>query len=206
MKVRFTMSYGILTALLLSGCSGWEVTMSSDAPYKSAHELQKIAGETASRVLPVETANTLPVPQRDDGNLVILILYYRESGRPNHRVVKLPDHAMQLDPVTGKVLRFWACRPEQVGIETPLRPVEGAGIRPGMDWEEFFHKRERFLAISPEVWEAYRSSAAKSSAAATVAREYWQLFLEITKAEVAPFYVAAAPDFFRWLRQIAVDK
>jgi hypothetical protein len=32
--------------------------------------------------------------------------------------------------------------------------------------------------------------------------EYNSLFLHITKAEVAPFYVGAAPDFFGWLEQV----
>jgi hypothetical protein len=175
--------------------------------FKSAHELRNIAGAAARRVLPIEIADTLPVPHRTGDRLVILILFYRESGPPNRRVVELPNHAMHLDPITGKVLRFWACRPEDVGIETPLKPVEGATIPPGMTGGEFFQKRERFLSVSPQVWEAFDSGATKLDSATTaVIREYWRLFLEITKSEVAPFYVAAASDFFGWLRHVSADR
>jgi hypothetical protein len=180
--------------------------MAAADQFKSAQELRKEAGAVASGVLPDEVADTLPVPHRDGSGLIILILYYRESGPPNRRVVRPPDHAMHLDPVSGKVIRFWACRPEDLGIEKTVKPVEGAGIRPGMTSQEFFEKRERFLDISPQVWHAFASGSSQFDASTeTLLREYYRLFLEITKAEVAPFYAAAAPDFFGWLQRATRD-
>ncbi len=168
----------------------------------SAQEIQKLAGAVSSRALPDEIAETLPVVQKTRGGPVVLVLYYSETGRPNHRTVHLPDHAMQLDPYSGKVLRFWSCNPEDLGIESPLKPVAGAGIPNGMTSGDFFLKRQRFLEISPTVWEAFVSGTTDAQTAAVV-QEYWHLFLEITKSEVAPFYVSASPEFFKWVRRLA---
>ena len=178
--------------------------MYTGTQFMSAHELRTIAGSVARKVLPVEAAETLPVLRRDPKEgLVVLILYYREVGPPDKRVVKLPDHAIYLNPFTGKVLRFWAIEPEELGIEVPLRPVGGAGVSAEMPKMEFVEKRQRFLDISPAVWEAFVSEASNYPAnVLAMIRDYRSLFLQITKAEVAPYYVEAAPDFFRWLDQM----
>jgi hypothetical protein len=174
--------------------------------FKSAQDLRREAGAVSAGVLPDEAAETLPVLHREGGRLTILILYYRESGPPNRRVVRPPDHVMYLDPVSGKVIRFSACRPEDLGIERSMKPVAGAGIRPGMTSQEFYQKRERFLDISPQVWHAFASGSSQFEASTQgVLGEYYHLFLEITKAEVAPYYVAAAPDFFGWIQRVTRD-
>jgi hypothetical protein len=176
--------------------------MSAETKFKSAEELRVIAGKASGRAIPDELGDTYPIPHRTGNGLVILIMYYMEMGPPTKRVVHPPSHAMHLDPVSGKVLRFWACKPEELGIEPPLDPVAGAGIRPGMQWEELVQKRDRFLAISPQVWEAFAAGNTNPDPATKlIVQEYWKLFLELHKAEVAPFYLAAAPDFFGWLRQ-----
>ncbi|AUX35235.1 MULTISPECIES: hypothetical protein [Sorangium] len=175
--------------------------MSSTGPFQSAHELRQIAGKTSGAVLPDEDADTLPIPVKVDGAVVILIMYYRERGRPGQRVVAPPHYAMHLDGRTGRVLKFWAVVPEDLGINDPSAAVEGVGIPPGMSSDDFFQKRERLLAISPDVWAAYaRGAAPTDPAVRPLASEYWSLFSQITKREVAPFYLQASPDFFAWIR------
>jgi hypothetical protein len=195
----------VLVVMASGSCAPRGGAMSANNHFLSADELRKIAGATSGAVLPDEDADTLPVPHKDaDHGLVILVLYYRESGPPRQRTVKPPHHAMFLDPRSGKVLRFWACRPEDLGIEMPPKPVPGAGIPAGMTSEEFLTKRQRFLDISPAVWEAFASGATElPNNIRSLIEEYKSLFLQITKAEVAPFYVEAAPDFFGWLEQVA---
>lgn len=179
--------------------------MSANNHFVPARELQRIAGATSGAVLPDEDAETLPVSHKDAKyGLVILILYYRESGPPRQRVVTPPHHAMYLDPTSGKVLRFWACGPDELGIPIPPPPVPGAGIPSGMAHEEFISKRDRFLDVSPAVWEAFASGTAQfPPETKSLIVEYRSLFLRITKAEVAPFYVGAASDFFRWIDDVA---
>lgn len=174
------------------------------ATYLTAHELRDIAARTAAAVLPIETAVMLPVPIRAKSGLVVLVVYFRETGPRTRRVVEPPTHAMRIDPVTGKVLHFGATTPERLGIPRPAPKVAGAGIAPGMTGLEFAHKRDRLLDISRDVWTAYAAgSTAVDPATRALASEYADLFLHITKAEVASFYVGVAPDFFQWVRAVA---
>jgi hypothetical protein len=200
----FGLLFGVLASFIAGGCSRGGVVMYAANKFVSAHDLRNIAGSIARKVLPVEVAETLPVPRKDPKEgLVILILYYNEIGPPSRRIVKPPHHAMYLNPATGKVLRFWACDPEELGIETPLKPVLGAGIPAEMPKMEYVEKRQRFLDISPAVWEAFASGATQyPGEVRSMIHDYRSLFLHITKAEVAPFYVEAAPDFFHWLEQV----
>ena len=178
--------------------------MSEQIRFKSAHELREIQGATASAVLPVEVAYTLPFPKKTEAGIMVEVLFYNEKGPPGQRVVSLPHYAMHLDPKTGIILRFWAIRPEEMGIVEPLTPVPGAGIDPNLTSDEFFILRQRFLDISNVVWEAYASGKSEFEASAkAIIKEYETLFLRITKREVAPFYVASSPHFFNWLRTIS---
>lgn len=177
-----------------------EVEMSSHNEYVSAEEIRSTAGTAKSAVLPDEDAATLPIPLRHDHDLVILIMYYREKGLPGRRIVTPPHHAMTLDPTNGRIIRFWSCTPEELGIELPVRPLPGSGIDPRMDWKQYAVAQKRFLEISSTVWKLYASTHPPLDAAGLdIVREYRKLFLSITKQEVAPFYVGADRDFFSWL-------
>lgn len=177
--------------------------MTVPSQFLPAEEIQKHAGAAAASVLPDEDAETLPVPVREGGALVLLIMYFREKGRPGRRVVTPPHHAMHLDPATGKVLRFWATAPEDLGIELPTTPVPGAGVDPKMTSDAFVAKRRRLLELSPELWRAFAQGGSLDAATRALVQEYHALFLQITKKEVAPFYTGAAPDFFTWVRSAA---
>lgn len=167
-------------------------------------ELRELAAQVAAALLPVETAVMLPLPRKGDGGLEALIVYYQETGPRTNRTVHPPSHAMRLDAATGKLLHFGPTTPERLGIQRPLVPVPGARIDPAMTGMEFADKRARLLEISREVWLAFASGSAQVDATtADLVREYVDLFLQITKPEVAPFYLGAAKDFFAFLRAIA---
>jgi hypothetical protein len=178
--------------------------MSTPTHFIPAQEIRRIAGSTSGAVLPDEDADTFPIPVRADGGVVILVMYYKELGPPERRVVHPPHYAMYLDGETGKVLRFWAVTPDELGIRPPLPPVPGVGIDRTMSVEEHIRRRERFFDLSPDLWRAYAAGGTGvDPAVAAAAREYLDLFSTITKKEVAPFYVAASPAWFEWLRSVA---
>lgn len=177
--------------------------MAMTAPYLSAHEIREIAGKTAATQLPIETATMLPVPLKKAGGLEALVVYYTETGPRTNRTVHPPHYAMRLDAATGKVLHFGATTPERLGIPQPLVPVPGAHIDPKMTGLEYADARDRLLDISRDVWTAFEAGSTSPDAQTTaLAREYLDLFLKITKPEVAPFYTGAAPEFFAWLRAV----
>jgi hypothetical protein len=171
------------------------------AQFRPAAEIVEIAGRFSSSTLVDEFADTLPVPVLRDGKVRLLILYFLAGGPPGKRVFAQPGHAMLLDPASGRVLRFWPCKPEEVGIGPHPAPVEGAGIDPQMDRDTYIRVSDRLLAISPRVWELFAAGRVPREAGdRALVREYWSRLFSITPAEVAPFYTSAAPDFFRWVK------
>lgn len=173
-------------------------------PFLPVEKLREAAGRAASAVLSDETAETLPVVTRTEHGLSALIMYFAMSGRPPAPpTVKPPSHAMWLDPRTAKVQRFWACKPEDLGLTDPLPKIPGAGdgIMDGMD--KFMARRARFFELSPAVWSAFDSGATTlDEPAREQVAEYYALFLQIVIAPVAPFYTGGAADFFTWIAAV----
>lgn len=173
-------------------------------PYLSVEKLREAAGRAASAVLPDEAAETLPVVTKAEHGLSVLIMFFKMSGRPPAPpTVSPPTHAVWLDPRTGKVQRFRACKPEDLGLTEPLPKVPGAGdgIMDGM--EKFMERRARFFELSPLVWAAFEDgSTAVSEVARETVAEYYALFLQIVIPEVAPFYTGGAADFFAWIAAV----
>jgi hypothetical protein len=177
--------------------------MATQSRFKTARELQEIAGAAASSVLPDEVAETLPVPTKIDGQVRVVILYYNTKAR-GQPVISPPHHAMILDPIAGKVIRFWACTPDDLGVTSPTGPVKGTGLDTKMSADEFWQKRDRFLEISLTVWEAYAAGNTQlDPQTKAVVREYAALLDQVEVKPLLPYEEAVAADFFAWLRKAA---
>ena len=201
---RTTFGHAIAAVLLLGCCSRERGTMPTPTHFLSVHELQVIGGAAASKRLPDEDADTFPIPLWTDDGLVILVMYFKEGGPPGQRVVYPPHYVMYLDGETGKVLRFKPCKPEDLGIHAPIKPVPGVDVDPTMPADEYIRKSDRFFTLSPDVWRAYAAGSTKvSPAVAAEVKEYVDIFRSIVKKEEAPFYVAASPHYFTWLFAVA---
>ncbi len=171
--------------------------------FASMDQVREAAGRAASAVLPDEAAETMPVVTGTADGVRVLVLFYRMIGPPRRGTPTLPTHAMWLDPVTAKVVRFAKITPDEVGLRAPLPPVPGVNADMS-DMNVFLDRRARFFAISPDVWEAFaQGAAAPSGEAAGLVTEYWDLFKTLVHPDIAPYYVGAAKDFFDWVRAIA---
>jgi hypothetical protein len=189
-----------------TGCAFAQVTnMNPHDPILTAMQFREIAGKTAAGNLPIETAETVPMITEMHGGPRVVIVFYSETGSPGMRTVHPPERLLEIHPSTGKVIRFRKIGPRDLGLAWPPPAVPGVGIDPAMTVEEFIAKRERFFAITPDVWRRFlnRARVALDDAGRELASEYWTLFSQITKADVAPMYVGAAGDFFGWLRSTA---
>lgn len=164
-------------------------------------KLREVAGRASGAVLPDEIAETLPVVTKTEHGISVLIMYFPMSGRPPAPPrVGLPSHALWLDGKTGKVQRFWACKPEDLGLRDPLPEVPGAGVGIDDGVPKFLERRARFFELSPEVWAAFEQGDTQlSEDMREKVAEYYALFLQIVIPDVAPFYVSGAADFFQWI-------
>jgi len=170
-------------------------------PFLPVEKLREAAGRVAGAVLPDEMAETLPVVTKTEHGLSVLLMYFKMTGRPPAPpTVSPPAHAMWLDPRTAKVQRFWACKPEELGLTDPLPEVPGAGegILDGMP--KFMERRARFFELSPEVWALFEAAPTQlDEDDRDKVAEYYALFLQIVIRDVAPFYTRGAADFFQWI-------
>jgi hypothetical protein len=177
--------------------------MSAPTRFKTTRELQEIGGATACRVLPVEVAASLPMPIKADNRMNVVFLYYNDTQVKGQRVISPPHHAMVLDAVTGKLLRFWACTPGELGVRTPAGPPPGPELDPAVTAAEFWQKMARLLEMSPAVWEAYAVGNPRPDARTqALIQEYRAIYDRIALRPLVPYYEAVAADFFRWLRQV----
>jgi hypothetical protein len=171
--------------------------------FLSMDAIREAAGRAASKVLPDEIGETMPVVTRTDDGVRAIVLYFRVLGRrPNTRPT-LPTHAMLLDPATAQVTSFRAVQPEEIGIVPPLDPVPGVRVDMS-DMKAYLARRKRFFELSPGVWAAFAQGATNADTATDAdVKEYWDLFRQLVNEPVAPYYTSAAKDFFDWVRAVA---
>jgi hypothetical protein len=172
---------------------------------KSTEELLQIAGATASKVLETETARSLPLATKSFLNLRIVVLYYRESVIPGEEIVYPPHYIMVLDARSGKIIRFEPCTPRDLGVNKREGvPEQGFGLDPNMSPDEFWGRIDRFLEISPIIWQAFDSGKRKFNPKTTgFIKEYYSIFWKILKKPLLPYYSAVAKDFLKWLENFS---
>lgn len=173
--------------------------------YRPAREIRNIVGAAAAAVIPDEYGETIPCPVRAGDALVLRVVFFPSSGPPSRRVVLPPRFVVDVDGERAAIVRLARCTPDEVGVVPPLAPVPGAGVEPTAPVDDFVRRRERLLDLAPAVWEAFAAgaTAAPGAVGAGEVREFYELLLSITTADVAPFYPAVAPEFFRWVRATA---
>jgi hypothetical protein len=147
---------------------------------------------------------TFPIPVRLGSRVVLLVMYYKIQGPRGDCRIDPPHHAMHMDGETGRVLRFWPTKPEELGIHGPLKPVPGLG---GKEMDPVPEQLEKYAfrdAHSPEVWAAYAAGRTDvDPATAAMVKQYRDTFFALTMDRVAPLYLAASPDYFQWLNTVA---
>lgn len=174
--------------------------MTTTRKIKSVDEIQEACGRAASTILPDEDGDTFPYPVRVNGNDYIQVLFYSLTGELGSETIEVPHYCMWLDPYTAKVVRFWPCTPQEIGIERSAGPISPRGNQGDLSFETLMEKRERLSAISPSVWKLFFANATSSdSETAATLREYRSLFWETSDPQETKFVVRASRDFFEWL-------
>ncbi len=163
--------------------------------YQPARQLLVTLGRASTRVIPSGYADTFPCPLAPAPDAPLRCVYFPAGGPPNDRSYLPPRYVVDLDGVSGRVLRLDRCTPEEVGCAPPLPIIPGAGVNPGMSRDEYWSRRERALDLMPVVWEQFTSGAARTPEAS----ELLATILTITLRETAPFQVLPAHAFFRWM-------
>lgn len=150
-------------------------------------------------------AEALPLPIKQGSDVHGILLYYKEGMVPGEEIVYPPHFMVTIDASTGDIIESKSCVPSDFGVpQEPGVPTEGFGLDTDMSVDEFWDSMDRFMEISSAVWEIYATGAATLDPRnADIVREYNSIYKRIAKEPLIPYYEATAPDFFKWLSQVA---
>jgi hypothetical protein len=197
-KVLFGCCF-IFVFLTISGFSKNNHNISGPTSFKSAEEILYIAQKSYG--IHAGVAESLALPTKIGQKVHIVVLYYREGMRPGEEIIYPPHHKITIDAATGKVVENRPVTPRDLGVsKDPGAATEGFGLDPAMTADAFWDFYDRFINISPAVWEIFKTGETQlSDQDLEVIKEYNAIFLCIAKTPFLPYYKAVASDFFDWL-------
>ena len=182
--------------------------MTSEARYISAHEA--VGAANGAYDMCTGEAAALPLPRRSEPTraLHVVVLFYEEGMAPGEETVFPPHHVVTVDPATGDVVESRPCSPSDFGVaQAPGAPTQGFGLDPDLTADEFWELKDRFMDLSPAVWELFASEATSLDPADTgVVRRYDACFRRIAKAPLMPYYEAIAGDFLEWMSEVLGER
>ncbi len=142
-------------------------------------------------------AQMLPLPTKKGETVAVVILYYNEPFQQGKEIVYPPHHKITINAETGAVIENKAVTPSDFGMsQAEPEPVEGFGLDPNLTSDEFWYLVDRFYAISPAVWQMYKTGSVPNR---DILKQYHAIFRRIAKAPLIHYYEAVAPDLFDWL-------
>ncbi len=146
-------------------------------------------------------ALALPLPQKA-GGLVVVFMEYGETVRSGVEELVPPCAVWIVDPERGDVVAREARVPRDFGVEAaPDTVVQGFGLE--VDGETYWAEHDRFLAIAPRVWAAFRDHdtvATLDAETRALLEEHDNLFARIAKKPLLPYYEHVGAEYFAWVR------
>jgi hypothetical protein len=139
--------------------------------------------------------------------VLALFFYYDCNREGDVDVYSPPHHALLLDPATGKVMRFWACRPEELGISAQAVRRKAGDRETMVPPASWYRSEDRLFEVTPPVWQAFATGRTEfDPATAAAIEDYREHFHRICPPPLRAAYEAAAGDFFGWLRRAAPQR
>jgi hypothetical protein len=163
--------------------------------YTPTRQLLLARNRAASGVIRTGYADTFPCPLSAHPDALLRCVYFPAGGGPGRQSFLPPEYVVDLDGVSGRVVRLERCTAAEVGCAPPLPIIPGAGVNPGMSRDDYWNRRERAFDLMPVVWEQFTSGATRTPEAS----ELLATILTITPLDAAPFQVLPTYAFFRWM-------
>jgi hypothetical protein len=151
---------------------------------------------------------SLPVPTRRQGQLLIAYMYFPSAFKPGLVLLKPPRKVTWLDPSSGKLIALSTVSPADFGLAHPTNeplPEWNFSLPPGMTTKSYAELRNHFFALYNVLFEVWATDpfARGSSALHDAAREFLKIFDQVSEPPLLPYYDALGRDFFEWVRELA---
>lgn len=148
----------------------------------------------------------VPVPARDDRPLRIAFMYCPSQALPGVNRLAPPNQVVWLDPKTGALIAVRAVTPQSFGQQHPPREVLGEfRLPPGMTADNYLALRERLFQLYDLLFPAWAQPASQPDKALlqASAREFLQIFGQISEPPLLPYYHSLGRSYFDWVRALA---
>lgn len=171
----------------------------------SVKQLAEGVRAQVAAVVPVETHQSYPVPVARDGKPRLRFLLSPSIVKPGAGLLlQPPSHLVEIDGDSGKLLELRAITPgEFAQRDDPAKVIGRYDMLPdGRTPEQFLDMQARLYTLYDALVPAFALGRKPGDERlAKQAREFLVLFPKVTEQPLQPYYAAAAPEFFTWLRQ-----
>ena len=174
----------------------------------SFSQLMKLGRTQAGEQVSEQSRQSLPVPvpAREDRPLRIAFMYCPSQALPGVNRLAPPTQVVWLDPKTGALIAVRAVTPQSFGRQDPPREVLGEfRLSPGMTADQYLALRERLFQLYDLLFPVWVQSSSQQDKALlqASAREFLQIFGQISEPPLIPYYHSLGRVYFDWVRALA---
>lgn len=174
----------------------------------SFSQLMKLGRTQAGEQVSEQSRQSLPVPvpARDDRPLRIAFMYCPSQALPGFNRLAPPSQVVWLDPRTGALIAVRTVTPQSFGQQhSPNEPLGEFRLPPGMTADNYLALRERLFQLYDLLFPAWVQPSAQQDKALlqASAREFLQIFGQISEPPLIPYYHSLGLAYFDWVRALA---
>ena len=174
----------------------------------SFSQLMKLGRTQAADRIPEQSRQSLPVPvpARSDRPVSIAFMFCPSQALPGVNRLAPPDTMVWLDPRNGELLALKPVTPQSFGQQHPPRELLGEFRLPdGMTGEQYLALRERLFQLYDLLFPAWVLSSTPQGHAnlQAAAREFLQIFGQVSEPPLIPYYYTLGVAYFDWVRSVA---
>jgi hypothetical protein len=168
-------------------------------------QLMKLGRTQAGEQVSEQSRQSLPmpIPARDGRPLRIAFMYCPSQALPGVNRLAPPDQVVWLDPHSGALIAVRAVTPQSFGRQDPPREVLGEfRLPPGMTADNYLALRERLFELYDRLFPLWTRSTTppQDEVLQATAREFLQIFGQISEPPLIPYYYSLGVAFFDWVR------
>lgn len=173
----------------------------------SVKQLSEGVRAQVAAVVPVETHQSYPIPVARNGTPRLRFLLSPSIVKPGAGLLlQPPAHRIEIDGASGKLLELRAVTPDDFEqSDDPAKVLGRYDMLPdGRTPEQFLDMQARLYTLYDALVPAFaQGKGPGDQKLATQARDFLALFPKVTEQPLRPYYAAAGPEFFGWLRQVS---
>jgi hypothetical protein len=150
-----------------------------------------------------QSRQSLPVPAWHDGRIQVALMYSPSRARPTGAQMAPPDTVVWLDPTSGGLVAVSAMTLAHFGLDhDPSAPIGEFRLPEGWTADRYLNLRNRLFQLYDLLFAAWAAGRAGRGTRSLhgAAREFLQVFGQVSEPPLLPYYHALGNEYFQWVR------